>query len=155
GAEAGPAVDLAGWRSALWRPGAAPGLRLAHFEDDPMAVHDHPPAKERLGDSMAGLGAAATLTLADAKAILERIPGVQFVAGGVHENARLSRPDAAGRQWFTRLHGTAADLPRIRPGWSYPRGRFFSSREVDGAEQVMVLGQVAAERLFGAEADPV
>ncbi len=45
-----------------------PGVRLpsregffrTHFEDDPNAVHDHPTAKDRLGDSMAGLGSAAT-----------------------------------------------------------------------------------------------
>src|SRR5438034_9426214 len=52
---------------------------LAHPEDDPMEKHDHPTARQRLGDSEAGLGSAATLTSADADAI-RRIGGVQYVA---------------------------------------------------------------------------
>src|SRR5262249_37327351 len=34
---------------------------LAHPEDDPMEKHDHPTARQRLGDGEAGLGSAATL----------------------------------------------------------------------------------------------
>ena len=64
----------------------APRLQLAHYEDDPLAIHDHPTAKDRLGDTEAGLGAAATLTREDAAAILA-MPGVQHVVSGVHENA--------------------------------------------------------------------
>lgn len=126
-----------------------------HFEDDPNAVHDHPTAKERLGDSMAGLGAAATLTLDDANAIREKIPGVQFAAAGVHENARVTVEADPGKQWFTRLHGTEAKLPGIRRGWIYPYGEFLTESQVENAEQVMVLGRVAADKLFGEGVDPV
>src|SRR6185369_8758060 len=56
----------------------------AHPEDDPMEKHDHPTARQRLGDSEAGLGAAATLTPADAEAI-RGLRGVQFVSEGIHE----------------------------------------------------------------------
>jgi putative ABC transport system permease protein len=136
-------------RDAAWQ------LRPAHFEDDPMAVHDHPTAAQRLGDAMAGLGAAATLSIDDANAIREALPGVQFVASGVHENARITVDVEDGRQWFTRLHGTESDLPDIRRGWVFPHGRFFSLREVNDAEQVMVLGRVVADRLFGEGVDPV
>ncbi len=126
-----------------------------HFEDDPMAEHDHPTAKERLGDSMAGLGAAATLTLDDADAIRDKIPGVQFAAAGVHENARVSVEGDPTKQWFTRLHGTEAKLPGIRRGWIFPYGAFLTENQVENAEQVMVLGLVAAEKLFGEGVDPV
>lgn len=129
-----------------------PRFMLAHFEDDPMALHDHPTAKERLGDAMAGLGAAATLTRDDAAAIAREIPGIQHVASGVHENARLS---GGGRQWFARLHGTEASLPEIRTGWTFPHGAFLSQRQVEKSEQVMVLGRVVADRLFGTGRDPV
>ncbi|HEV8210875.1 MAG TPA: ABC transporter permease, partial [Vicinamibacterales bacterium] len=56
----------------------APHLVLAAFhpEDDPMQKHDHPTARQRLGDTEAGLGAAATLTPADAEAI-RGLRGVQ------------------------------------------------------------------------------
>ena len=132
------------------------GLLFAHYEDDPMAVHDHPTAKERLGDAMAGLGAAATLTRADAEAIRNEIANVESVAAGVHENARLATETPEGRkQWFTRLHGTEPGLAMIRTGWTFPHGGFLTQKQTDGSEQVMVLGRVASERLFGAGVDPV
>src|SRR5215831_16026894 len=64
-----------------------PDVLLAGFhpEDDPMEKHDHPTARQRLGDTEAGLGAAATLTPADADAI-RGIRGVQYVAEGLHQN---------------------------------------------------------------------
>ena len=70
-----------------------------HPEDDPMEKHDHPTARQRLGDVEAGLGAAATLTPADADAI-RGLRGVQFVSEGIHENVHASAGD---RKWFTRL----------------------------------------------------
>lgn len=131
------------------------GFLRTHYEDDPMAIHDHPTAKERLGDAMAGLGAAATLTRADADAIRKEIPGVQSVASGVHENARVLAETSSGEKlWFTRLHGTEATLPQMRNGWIFPHGRFLQQREIDGSEQVMVLGRIASERLFGVGYDP-
>lgn len=146
-----PAAEKSTALSAL----ATPRLIYAHFEDDPMAEHDHPTASDRLGDAMAGLGAAATLSMEDAEAIRTSIPGVQFVASGVHENARVTVKDAQDRQWFTRLHGTEADLPVIRRGWTFPFGKFLSERQVEDAEQVMVLGRVVADRLFGEGVNPV
>jgi ABC-type antimicrobial peptide transport system permease subunit len=61
---------------------------------------------------------------------------------------------AGAKRWFTRLHGTDQQLPLIRRAWAFPSGRFFSAREQSRAEQVIVLGSIAAERLFGG-ADPV
>ncbi len=113
-----------------------PRLTLAYFhpEDDPFAVHDHPTARQRLGDSEAGLGAAATLTIADADAI-RRISGVQYVSEGVHENVDTT-------------------LPYIRRAWIFPQGRFFSRGEQNSNEQVVVLGAIVAKQLFG-DANPV
>jgi len=123
---------------------------LAHPEDDPMEKHDHPTARQRLGDSEAGLGSAATLTAADAAAI-RGIRGVQYVAEGLHQNVHVA---AGEKRWFTRLHGTDPQLPLIRRAWTFGRGRFFNAGEQSRAEQVAVLGSVAAERLFG-DANPV
>ena len=58
---------------------------------------------------------------------------------------------ADAKRWFTRLHGTDLQLPLIRRAWTFPNGRFFSAGEQSRAEQVVVLGAVAAERLFGGE----
>jgi putative ABC transport system permease protein len=136
------------------RPGPSPDFRVVpaafHPENDPMEKHDHPTARQRLGDLEAGLGSAATLTSADADAI-RAIPGVQYVAEGVHQNAHVV---AGSRRWFTRLNGSDVQLPLIRRAWTFTRGRFFSAREQRNAAQVLVLGSVAAQRLYGA-ADPI
>ena len=123
------------------------GIRLAMFhpEDDPMEKHDHPTARQRLGDIEAGLGAAATLTTADADAI-RRLRGVQYVSEGVHENVHVATDS---KRWFTRLHGGDVELPDIRRGWTFPFGRFFTAREQSRRAQVVVLGSFVAEKLFG------
>jgi putative ABC transport system permease protein len=124
---------------------------VRHPEDDPMQKHDHPLAWQRLGDLEAGLGAAATLTFADAEAI-SRVDGVQYVACGVHSNARVFHGE---KRWFTRMHGTDLQLLDIKRTWTLTHGRFFTEREQANAEQVMVLGQVVAEKLFGPGVNPV
>ena len=116
-----------------------------HPEDDPMEKHDHPTARQRLGDTEAGLGAAATLTPADADAI-RGIRGVQFVSEGIHENVHATAGD---KRWFTRLHGGDVELPSIRRSWTFTAGRFFTAREQSRLAPVVVLGAFAAEKLFG------
>jgi putative ABC transport system permease protein len=130
----------------------APRVVLAGFhpEDDPMEKHDHPTARQRLGDVEAGLGAAATLTPADADAI-RQVRGVQFVSEGIHENVHASAGD---RKWFTRLHGGDVELPSIRRSWTFTAGRFFSAREQSRVAPVVVLGAFAAQKLFG-DANPI
>jgi putative ABC transport system permease protein len=123
---------------------------LAHPEDDPMEKHDHPTARQRLGDSEAGLGSAATLTAADADA-LRGVRGVQYAAGGLHQNVHVAAGD---KRWFTRIHGADVQLPLIRRAWTFHSGRFFTAREQARADQVVVLGAIAAQRLFGGD-DPV
>jgi putative ABC transport system permease protein len=134
---------------AAWRRADVVPIAF-HPEDDPMEKHDHPLAWQRLGDLEAGLGAAATLTFADAEAI-RKLPGVQYVACGVHANARVYHGD---KRWFTRMHGTDIELADIKRVWTFTSGRFFSRREQARGEQVLVLGQVVADRLFG-DVDPV
>jgi putative ABC transport system permease protein len=125
-------------------------LAAFHPEDDPFAIHDHPTARSRLGDSEAGLGAAATLTTADANAI-RNVDGVQYVCEGVHENIHVVNGDT---RWFTRVHGDDVSLPNIRRSWTFLHGGFFTAREERKNEQVVVLGSIVATKLFGA-ANPV
>jgi putative ABC transport system permease protein len=139
------------YRGAFW--GGA--FIKVHEEDDPFAVHDHPTAAQRLGDSMAGLGAAATLTRKDADAV-RAMPGVQYVASSIQEDQRL-KVMAGGEEktWFTYMRGTDDTLPMIRTGWVFPRGAFFTAEDVKASRQVMVLGRVAADHLFGHDANPI
>ncbi len=151
---AGPMVPPTGApaRPALWH-GPRPAVQLAFFhpEDNPMEKHDHPTAAQRLGDAEAGLGSAATLTRQDAEAIRD-LGGVQYVATGVHDNAHV---ESGSKRWFTRYHGTDLDLPRIHRSWSFTHGRFFNQGELDRAQEVMVLGSVVSQRLFGPDVNPV
>src|SRR6185436_12855286 len=135
-----------------WKTTPDPVLVLAAFhpENDPMEKHDHPTASQRLGDLEAGLGGAATLSADDAGAI-RGIKGVQYVAEGVHQNVHVV---AGAKRWFTRLNGADQQLPLIRRAWSFERGRFFTAREQRNAAQVVVLGSVAARKLFD-NGDPV
>ncbi len=119
---------------------------LFHPEDDPFAVHDHPTARQRLGDSEAGLGSAATLTIADANAI-RKMDGVQYVSEGIHENVHAV--NAAGTRWFTRVHGDDTVTPEIRRAWVFPHGSYFSAGQEKENEQVVVLGAIVAKQLFG------
>ena len=130
---------------AVWNPKRRVRMVLVHPEDDPLEKHDHPTASQRLGDSEAGLGAAATLTSEDADAI-RKLRGVQFVSEGVHQNVHVVAGD---KRWFTRLHGDDFSLPRIRRAWVFTSGRFYSKSEESRAKQVVVLGTVASKKLFG------
>jgi len=146
-----PDAEESVFRPAVWsRRNGLPLVLGFHPEDDPLVKHDHPTAAQRLGDTEAGLGSAATLLRTDADAI-RKLRGVQYVSEGVHENARV----AAGNQhWFTRLHGDDVSLPSIRRAWRFERGRFYDRSEERNERQVIVLGSVVAERLFGKN-DPV
>ncbi len=131
----------------LSNPAMHPHLSLSMFhpEDDPFAVHDHMTARQRLGDTEAGLGAAATLTLDDAAAI-RKIDGVQYAVEGVHENVHAQYGDT---RWFTRVHGDGFNLPDIRRSWKFVHGGFYSSRQQNRNDQVVVLGVIVAQKLFG------
>jgi len=133
-------------------PGDDVILASYHPEDNPMEKHNHPTARQRLGDSAAGLGAAATLTSADADAIRNEIAGVQYVASGVHENARVVVGD---KRWFTRLHGSDVEIPQIRRAWTFLHGGFFSAGQQRRADQVVVIGSVVRDKIFGVDANPV
>jgi putative ABC transport system permease protein len=136
---------------AVSNPGSPAKAHLVfaafHPEDDPFAVHDHPTARSRLGDSEAGLGAAATLTTADANAI-RKLDAVQYVCEGVHENIHVVNGDT---RWFTRVHGDDVSLPNIRRSWTFVHGGFFTARQERKNEQVVVLGSIVATKLFGTD----
>jgi putative ABC transport system permease protein len=141
-----PSREPAVLMTATYDSGNRPHFTLAfHPEDDPMAVHDHPTSRQRLGDAEAGLGAAATLTIGDADEI-RKMKGVQYVSEGIHENAHVV---FGSTRWFTRMHGDDVSQPLIRRAWTFPFGRYFNKVEEKKSENVVVLGQVVSQKLFG------
>jgi len=106
--------------------------------------------EENNPENAAGLGASDKLSLDDASAVAA-VPGVQYVSAGVQDNARVVVGDDG---WFTRLHGETSDLPGIRRAWSLVHGRFFTRKEVVTGQDVVVLGSIVSQHLFG-DANPV
>jgi ABC-type antimicrobial peptide transport system permease subunit len=125
--------------TAEWHP-AAPRYVLRIFQPDTNPLR----RLEQGPENAAGLGAAETLTLADADAVAN-LRGVQFVSGGLAENAAVT---CGNLTWFTRIHGEQATLASIRRAWIFPHGSFFTRREVLNSEDVVVLGSIVSEKLF-------
>ncbi|WP_263417676.1 ABC transporter permease [Terriglobus albidus] len=117
----------------VFQPGTNPQQGIAHS-----------------GENAAGLGASDKLSLSDADAIAD-LNGVQWTSAGVAENVLVKAADAT---WYTRMHGEGKDLPSIRRAWTFTKGRFFSGNEIATAANTIVLGSIAAERLFG-NANPI
>ncbi len=103
------------------------------------------------GGVRGGSGTSSALTVEDADAIRNEIPGVQYLAAGVQMQAQVV---AGNQNWFTRIQGTDIDLPLIR-AWPTRVGGFFSAQDVSGSAKVAVLGKTVSDTLFGADADPV
>ena len=115
--------------------------------DAPRALSEQEDQDSR---NAAGLGASDRLSLSDADATTT-LPGVQYVSAGVADNARVQ---AGEEGWFTRFHGENPSIPKIRRAWIVTHGRFFSMKDTESAADVVVLGSIVSEHLFGKQ-DPV
>jgi putative ABC transport system permease protein len=98
-----------------------------------------------------GSGTSSSLTVEDAEAIRDQVPGVQYLAPGATLNTQVV---AGNQNWFTRVQGTDVDLPLIR-AWPTRTGTFFSPQDVASSAKVAVLGKTVNEMLFGVDADPI
>ena len=130
----------------IYTPARRPALHTIQSrpEDNPFQQF------ARGAENFGGLGAATTLSLADAESI-RKLKGIEAVSGGLHDNVSV----VAGKETTsTQLRGEEASLPAIRRAWVFKHGRFFSTVEDEEAAPVAVLGSVVSERLFGT-ASPV
>ncbi len=103
-----------------------------------------------VGGVRQGQGFATSLTEADAQALRDQIPAIQYLAAGVNSRAQLV---AGNQNWATRVQGTDIDLPLIR-AWPLEVGSFFTAQDVSTAGKVVVLGSVVRDMLFGPNTDP-
>jgi putative ABC transport system permease protein len=97
-----------------------------------------------------GSAATKTLTIDDAKAIEQQIPLVKAVSPGVGTAGQVVY---GNQNWFTQIRGVSPEYFTIRR-WPVSEGIIFSSRDVEAAANVCVLGQTVVENLFPDE-DPV
>jgi putative ABC transport system permease protein len=97
-----------------------------------------------------GSGTVPTLTVDDAKAILNEIPSVKYVAPTLGGGAQVV---FGNQNWSTIINGTTPEVLEIRE-WSLAGGRSFTQQDVDGATKVCLLGKTIVDNLFGG-IDPI
>jgi len=108
------------------------------------------PGNFTTGGVRGGWGSASTLTVEDADAIREQVPGAIGVSPETMDRVQVI---VAGLNWNTRVQGESADYPAIR-SWPLSAGDFFSEQDVRTTAKVCVLGQTVADQLFP-DGDPV
>jgi putative ABC transport system permease protein len=103
------------------------------------------------GGARGGSGSAPTLTWEDAKAIGSQLRSVRYVAPNLRSNAQIVSEE---QNWSTSVTGTTPEYFSIR-NWPAARGGLFTQSDVDTGTKVVVLGKTVADKLFGADTDPV
>ncbi len=92
-----------------------------------------------------GGGSWVSLTSADAAAIARDCPSVSGAAPVVNGRMQVVR---GGQNWVPQfLVGTTPEYLKIRD-WPIAEGRAFGNDDVDGADQVCILGQTDVKELF-------
>jgi putative ABC transport system permease protein len=94
-----------------------------------------------------GYGSSVTLTVEDAQAIDREIPAAAAVSPEVYSYTQVV---GGNQNWKTKLYGEAPDFFQIRQ-WPVIDGEIFTDGDVRGASKVAVIGQTAAQQLFGNE----
>ena len=97
-----------------------------------------------------GFGGAGTLTVDDALAIQNEVPGVLAVSPEVRNGAQIT---AGENNWSTQVMGEGVDYLTIRV-WDTAEGAMFTEADVRSAAKVCVLGKTTANQLFPDD-DPV
>ena len=91
-----------------------------------------------------GFGGAGTLTVDDANAMQNEIPGVIAVSPEVRSGAQIS---AGENNWQTSVMGEDVDYLTIRV-WDIAEGTMFTDADVRSTAKVCVLGKTTADKLF-------
>jgi putative ABC transport system permease protein len=96
------------------------------------------------GGVFTGFGGAGTLTVEDALAIQNEVPGVVAVSPEVRTGAQIM---AGNNNWSTSIQGEGVDYLIIRQ-WDVAEGAMFTEADVRSAAKVCVLGKTTADKLF-------
>ena len=102
------------------------------------------------GGVFSGFGGAGTLTVEDALAIQNEVPGVSVVSPEVRSGAQIT---AGENNWSTQVMGEGVDYLTLRQ-WDLADGVMFTDVDVRSAAKVGVLGKTTADKLFPDD-DPV
>jgi putative ABC transport system permease protein len=98
-----------------------------------------------------GLGAATTLTSADAEAIGRTVAGVKSIAPGVKLRGWMT---SGAHRFYGQVLGT--DVPFAAMfAWHFDEGRWFTAADVAARRRVTVLGRTTRDQIFGSGANAV
>jgi putative ABC transport system permease protein len=103
------------------------------------------------GGVMGGFGSMPTLTWEDLRAIRTQAPAVRIAAPALNARATILSEDA---NWTTTVTGTTPEFFEAR-AWKIAGGSLIGQDDVEGAAKVIVLGQTAADKLFGPGVSPL
>jgi len=109
------------------------------------------PGTTTAGGARGGSGTQPTLTWDDLKAIRTELPSVRYAVAVLRSGSQVLSEDA---NWTTQIQGTEPDFFEIR-SWPMELGTRFTQSDVDSGAKVAVLGATVAEKLYGANANPI
>jgi putative ABC transport system permease protein len=92
-------------------------------------------------------GPVVLLTDDDAKAIVERIPDIQYISREVDGNVTIVAGNASWTPQYLGVDASYADVFDVKTS----EGRFFDQGEVRSGAKVVVLGATVAEKLLAGE----
>jgi ABC-type antimicrobial peptide transport system permease subunit len=98
-----------------------------------------------------GWGGVSTLKASDAQAIERECPAV---AGVTYFRRQIVQVVYGDQNWSTVAQGTTVSFQEVRQ-WPVVAGSFFTARDEETANRVVVLGQTVVDQLFGRGVDPI
>ncbi len=98
-----------------------------------------------------GWGGVSTLSAGDAKAIEQECSAVEAVMYFRRQVVQIVNGE---QNWSTVAQGATASFPHVRQ-WATSSGRFFTQRDDDSANRVVVLGQTIVDHIFAVGEDPI
>ncbi|MBI1815051.1 MAG: ABC transporter permease [Deltaproteobacteria bacterium] len=98
-----------------------------------------------------GWGGVSTLTVGDAEAILKEC---QTVANVTYIKRQVVQAVYGDQNWSTVAQGSTPSFQKVR-AWGAAAGSFYTERDEETANRVVLLGQTVADHLFGPGEDPV
>ena len=109
------------------------------------------PGATTSGGARSGWGGQSTLTVNDAQAIRANAVAVAEVTWFKRSIAQVVYGD---QNWSTSVQGATPTYLSVRQ-WNVSEGAFFTQRDEDTANRVVVLGQTVVDNLFGVGEDPI
>ena len=98
-----------------------------------------------------GWGGVSTLNTADAVAVKRECPAVTDVTYFKRQVVQVIYGD---QNWSTAAQGATPSFQSVRD-WPVVSGSFYTQRDEDAANRVVVLGRTVVDHLFGSGEDPV